>query len=128
MSKIVVCGVAGRMGQRLADLTLAAEDLELCGGKEHPAHEAIGRDIGEVIGTGRLDLAVSDTLAGIVEPDRVVTVIGASSRWSSRLSNRPARSAGQKFASVQRARAMSTALPAAPTIAAIAPPAEMPAM
>jgi len=72
MSKIVVCGVAGRMGQRLADLTLAAEDLELCGGKEHPAHEAIGRDIGEVIGTGRLDLAVSDTLAGIVEPDRVV--------------------------------------------------------
>ena len=29
MSKIAVCGVSGRMGQRLAHLTLEAEDLEL---------------------------------------------------------------------------------------------------
>jgi 4-hydroxy-tetrahydrodipicolinate reductase len=72
MIKIVVCGVAGRMGQRLAHLTLAAEDLELCGGKEHPAHEAVGRDIGELIGSRRLDLEVRDTLSGILEPDRVV--------------------------------------------------------
>ena len=72
MTKIVICGVAGRMGQRLAHLTLAASDLELCGGKERPDHEAVGRDIGEVVGTRRLDLTVSDTLSGIVEPDQVV--------------------------------------------------------
>lgn len=72
MTKIVVCGVAGRMGQRLAHLSLVAEDLELVGGKEHPAHEAVGRDIGEIIGARRLDLDVRDTLSGLVEPDRVV--------------------------------------------------------
>ena len=55
MTKIVVCGVAGRMGQRLAHLSLAAPDLELVGGKEHPAHAAVGGDIGEIIGTQRLD-------------------------------------------------------------------------
>ena len=44
MTNIVVCGVAGRMGQRLAHLSLAAEDLQLVGGKEHPAHVAIARD------------------------------------------------------------------------------------
>ena len=72
MTKIAICGVAGRMGQRLGHLVLTAPDLELCGGKEHPAHEAVGRDIGEVIGTRHLGLAVSDTLVGLAEPDRVV--------------------------------------------------------
>ena len=72
MTNIVVCGVVGRMGQRLAHLSLAAEDLRLVGGKEHPAHEAIGRDIGEIIGAGSLDLAVGDSLEGLVGPDRVV--------------------------------------------------------
>lgn len=72
MTQIVICGVAGRMGQRLAHLTLTAADLELCGGKEHPAHGAVGRDIGEVIGARHLGLMVSDTLAGLVEPDQVV--------------------------------------------------------
>ena len=72
MTNIVVCGVAGRMGQRLAHLSLVAEDLHLVGGKEHPAHEAVGRDIGEIIGARHLDLQVLDTLSGLVEPDRVV--------------------------------------------------------
>ena len=72
MTNIIVCGVAGRMGQRLAHLSLAAEDLQLVGGKEHPAHVAIARDIGEIIGAGRLDIEVCDSLAGLVEADRVV--------------------------------------------------------
>ena len=72
MTKIVVCGVAGRMGQRLAHLSLDALDLELVGGKEHPAHEAVGRDIGEIIGSSLLNIDVSDTLSGIVASDCVV--------------------------------------------------------
>ena len=40
--------------------------------KNVPTHEAVGRDIGEVVGARHLGLTVSDTLAGIVEPDRVV--------------------------------------------------------
>ena len=72
MTKIVVCGVAWRMGQRLAHLSLDALDLELVGGKEHPAHEAVGRDIGEIIGSSLLNIDVSDTLSGIVASDCVV--------------------------------------------------------
>jgi 4-hydroxy-tetrahydrodipicolinate reductase len=62
MTKIVVCGVSGRMGQRLAHLTLEAQDLELVGATEHAGHDAIGRDIGQVIGSRPLDLAVVDSL------------------------------------------------------------------
>jgi 4-hydroxy-tetrahydrodipicolinate reductase len=66
MIKIAVCGIGGRMGQRLAHLTLAAEDLELAGGTEYAGHEAVGRDIGEVIGARALDLLLTDSLASIV--------------------------------------------------------------
>ena len=50
MTKIIVTGIAGRMGQRLGSLTLAAEDLSLVGGTEHEKHLSIGRDIGEFLG------------------------------------------------------------------------------
>ncbi len=66
MVKIAVCGIGGRMGQRLAHLTLDAEDLELIGGTEYAGSDAVGRDIGEVIGARALDLSVTDSLASIV--------------------------------------------------------------
>jgi 4-hydroxy-tetrahydrodipicolinate reductase len=72
MTRIVVCGVAGRMGQRLAHLTLEAGDLHLAGGTERPGHPAVGRDIGEVIGRGRLDLKISDALGTIAQQGQVV--------------------------------------------------------
>ena len=62
MSKIAVCGVSGRMGQRLAHLTLEAEDLELVGGTEHAGHASIGADIGQVIGAPQLGIEVVDSL------------------------------------------------------------------
>ena len=71
MTDVVVCGVAGRMGQRLASLVLESEDLELVGGTEAPGHQAIGRDIGEVIGAPALGLMVSDSLTKVVEKAQV---------------------------------------------------------
>ena len=62
MSKIAVCGVSGRMGQRLAHLTLEAEDLELVGGTECAGHASIGSDIGQVIGAPQLGIEVVDSL------------------------------------------------------------------
>jgi len=72
MTDVVVCGVAGRMGQRLASLILESDDLNLVGGTEAPGHEAIGKDLGEVIGRPRLGLGVSDSLTEVVDPARVV--------------------------------------------------------
>ncbi|MEE2627024.1 MAG: 4-hydroxy-tetrahydrodipicolinate reductase [Candidatus Latescibacterota bacterium] len=62
MSKIAVCGVSGRMGQRLAHLTLEAEDLKLVGGTEHAGHASIGADIGQVVGAPQLGFEVVDSL------------------------------------------------------------------
>lgn len=72
MTDVVVCGVAGRMGKRLASLVLESDDLELAGGTEMPGHPAIGRDIGELIGAPALGLAVSDSLAAVVDKAQVV--------------------------------------------------------
>ena len=72
VTDLVVCGVGGRMGQRLANLAIASEDLELVGGTERPDHEAVGRDIGEVISNRRLDLPVSAGLGAIIAPGQVV--------------------------------------------------------
>lgn len=73
MTNVVVSGVAGRMGQRLANLTIASGDLELVGGTEYPGHQVIGRDIGEVVGSRRLDLAVVASLGDALDEAEVVT-------------------------------------------------------
>lgn len=57
MTRIVIAGAAGRMGQALIRCSLAMDDVELAGATEHAAHEALGRDAGEIIG--------SDVLTGV---------------------------------------------------------------
>ena len=47
MIKVGICGIAGRMGQRISHLTLEAEGLDIGGGVEFSGHPAIGKDIGE---------------------------------------------------------------------------------
>ena len=74
MANVVVSGVAGRMGQRLANLSIASPDLELVGGTEYSGHEVIGKDIGEVVGSRHLDIAVVDDLGDALEEAQVVTV------------------------------------------------------
>lgn len=72
MVDVVVCGVAGRMGQRLASLVLDSEDLKLAGGTEHPGHEAIGRDVGEVAGGSQVGRLVGSHLGEVVDSGQVV--------------------------------------------------------
>jgi 4-hydroxy-tetrahydrodipicolinate reductase len=57
MIHVIVCGVAGRMGGRLANLVVEASDLDLVGGTERPGHEAVGKDIGTVIGKPPMGIA-----------------------------------------------------------------------
>lgn len=62
MSELRICvvGCAGRMGRTLVREVLEAPDCALSGGTEQPGHEAIGRDLGEVTGFGRLNLPITD--------------------------------------------------------------------
>ena len=71
MTDIVVCGVAGRMGTRLANLVVDSDDLNLVGGTEQPGHEAIGKDVGAVAGTTAVGRKVQTDLGDLVEAGQV---------------------------------------------------------
>ncbi len=77
MIKVGICGVAGRMGQRISHLTLEAGNLDLGGGVEFAGHPAIGKDIGEVIGVSPLGVQVVDSVEAIVGDVDVVVAFTA---------------------------------------------------
>ena len=67
MIRVAICGIAGRMGTRISQLTLEAEDMDLRGGVEYVGSPVIGKDAGEVIGSGHLGVHVVDDLNMIVK-------------------------------------------------------------
>lgn len=67
MTRIVIAGAAGRMGQALIRCAMAMPDVELAGATEQPGHELLGHDAGEVIG--------SDTRTGVVLTDDLEPVL-----------------------------------------------------
>ena len=56
---IAITGASGRMGQMLIKNILKDRRFEICGVTEHPGHEWIGSDIGEMMGGEGLGLTVS---------------------------------------------------------------------
>jgi 4-hydroxy-tetrahydrodipicolinate reductase len=62
MVKIAVAGAAGRMGGRICALAGEHDELELAGAFERQGHEAIGRDVGEVIGTRATGVVISGSV------------------------------------------------------------------
>jgi 4-hydroxy-tetrahydrodipicolinate reductase len=59
---IGINGICGRMGQRIAQLALEDREIVLAAGLDAPAHPYQGRDVGEVIGHGKLDVPVCSEL------------------------------------------------------------------
>ncbi len=71
--KIGIVGCAGRMGRMLAEAALAAPGATLAGGTERPGADAVGRDLGEVIGRGPLGCLVEDDAGRLfAESDAVI--------------------------------------------------------
>ena len=77
MIRVVVCGIAGRMGGRIAHLTLEGDGLDLSGGVEYVGSPDIGRDIGELIGTSHLGVHVVDNLETVIGSADVVVAFTA---------------------------------------------------
>lgn len=77
MIRVGICGVAGRMGQRISHLTLEAENLDLGGGVEVAGHPAIGKDIGDVIGVPNLGVQVVASVEALVREVDVVVAFTA---------------------------------------------------
>jgi 4-hydroxy-tetrahydrodipicolinate reductase len=72
MLDCIVVGATGRMGGRLCAMIGEADDMRLVGAVSRPAHAAIGADIGEVIGIGRLGVPLSADLGAIIRQAGVV--------------------------------------------------------
>lgn len=66
MTRVTIVGIAGRMCGRIAHLVHEAEDLDLVGGVEFEGSDAIGHDIGEVIGVGKTGHHVVDNLETVI--------------------------------------------------------------
>ena len=72
MIKVVVAGAAGRMGCRLVALVRDSTALTLAGAIEGSGHHAIGADVGETSGTGRVGVAITSDLAALMDRGEVV--------------------------------------------------------
>ncbi|PLX50781.1 MAG: 4-hydroxy-tetrahydrodipicolinate reductase [Desulfobulbaceae bacterium] len=72
MTKVIVAGAAGRMGQRIGAMVSRHAGLELVGGFEQPDSPAVGRDMGEVGGYGSIGVAIAPSLESIIDQADVV--------------------------------------------------------
>lgn len=69
---IGVVGCAGRMGQALLRLIAEADGCRIAGGTEAPGHDAMGRDLGSLIGREPCGVAMTDDGAALFAASDVV--------------------------------------------------------
>jgi len=62
MVKVAVAGAAGRMGRRLSALAVEHPDIELAGAFEVTGHVETNRDMGELLGIGKLGVVLMDSV------------------------------------------------------------------
>ncbi|KPV41652.1 hypothetical protein AN478_00785 [Thiohalorhabdus denitrificans] len=67
MTRIVITGATGRMGRTLLQAVAEDEESALAGAVDRPDGEAVGRDAGELAGTGPVGVKVSEDLAPVLE-------------------------------------------------------------
>ncbi|MEM7522064.1 MAG: 4-hydroxy-tetrahydrodipicolinate reductase [Pseudomonadota bacterium] len=64
--RVVITGATGRMGQSLVALIMGSERFELAAAIERPGHDAIGHDIGAVMGGADQGVLLSDDVSAAV--------------------------------------------------------------
>ncbi len=67
MIRIAVCGAAGRMGRALIEAVRASPGTRLTAAIERPDSTLLGADIGELVGVGKLGVALAGSLADVVD-------------------------------------------------------------
>ncbi len=72
MTRIIVTGATGRMGSRITALSKDYHDLKLVGATETKGHEAVGKDIGHLVGTGEMNVKLTDKLEDIIDGADVI--------------------------------------------------------
>jgi 4-hydroxy-tetrahydrodipicolinate reductase len=72
MIKVLVTGAAGRMGRQIISLLLQEDGIEVVGATEIGGHPSVGKDVGEIVGTGEIGVLVLDNLDEAVSKADVV--------------------------------------------------------
>lgn len=72
MTNIIVTGATGRMGSRITALSKEYPELKIVGATERKGHEAIGKDIGQIVGIDETGIRFTDRLEGIIDPSDVI--------------------------------------------------------
>lgn len=72
MTRVIVAGAAGRMGQRISYMVHTNPGLELAAAFEHPDSPALGRDVGENCGVGAIGVAISPGLESVIDQGDVI--------------------------------------------------------
>jgi len=67
MVNAVVAGGAGRMGGRIIQLIQKSAEISLSGAFEKPGHPAIGKDVGEVVGLGKIGLDLKGDIRKVMK-------------------------------------------------------------
>ncbi len=67
MIKAVVAGAAGRMGGRIIQMIQKSEEIKLSGVFEKPDHPEIGKDVGEIVGLGKLDVELKGDISEVMK-------------------------------------------------------------
>ncbi|MGW8162014.1 MAG: 4-hydroxy-tetrahydrodipicolinate reductase [Desulfobulbales bacterium] len=72
MTRVIVAGAAGRMGQRISYMVHNNPQLELSAAFEHPDSTAIGRDVGENAGFGKIGVTIDSGLESVIDKGDVI--------------------------------------------------------
>ncbi len=72
MTNIIVAGAMGRMGSRIITLSRDCHDLKLVGAIERNGHEAVGKDIGQLIGIGEINIKLTSRLQDVIDNSNVI--------------------------------------------------------
>ncbi len=72
MINVVVAGAAGRMGSRIVNLIFRNPEMKLVGAIERDDHPYLGKDVGEICGTGKLGLEITSNLQFTLEKAQVL--------------------------------------------------------
>lgn len=72
MIKAIVMGAGGRMGGRISSLIAAAEGIDVKAAVEIKGHPAVGKDLGEMLGLGKLGTIVVDDLKKVIDAGDVI--------------------------------------------------------
>ncbi len=72
MTKVIVAGAAGRMGQRICYMVSRNSALELAAAFEQPDNPAVGKDVGENGGFGATGVVISPGLDAVIDQGDVI--------------------------------------------------------